>query len=204
MTFCSPCSYISWSFKCLRSITYLKTCILHISYWYWMGLLEGYFFCVLTVLVWTDRRSRWPRALRRGSAAARLLRLWVRIPPRAWTFVCCECCVLSGRGLCDELITHPEESYRLWCVVVCDLETSWMRWPWPTGRLLGQKQANKQVWTDTPTARTHRSFVLLPQSLRDNAGWILSTDVSTNSLIVPYFNSVHITNTIPRFFSTHR
>ena len=33
-------------------------------------------------------------------------------------------CVLSGRGLCDELITHPEESYRLCCVVVCDLETS--------------------------------------------------------------------------------
>jgi hypothetical protein len=32
--------------------------------------------------------------------------------------------VLSGRGLCDELITRPEESYRLWCVVVCDLETS--------------------------------------------------------------------------------
>jgi len=25
---------------------------------------------------------------------------------------CCECCVLSGRGLCDELITHPEESYQ--------------------------------------------------------------------------------------------
>jgi len=37
-------------------------------------------------------------------------------------FVCCECCVLSGRGLCDELITRPEESYQLWCVVVCDLE----------------------------------------------------------------------------------
>ena len=32
--------------------------------------------------------------------------------------------MLSGRGLCDELITHPEESYRMWCVVVCDLETS--------------------------------------------------------------------------------
>ena len=30
--------------------------------------------------------------------------------------------MLSGRGLCDELITRPEESYRLWCVVVCDLE----------------------------------------------------------------------------------
>jgi len=43
--------------------------------------------------------------------------------------VCCECCVLSGRGLCDELITRPEDSYRLWCVVVCDLETSRMRRP---------------------------------------------------------------------------
>ena len=32
--------------------------------------------------------------------------------------------MLSGRGLCDELITRPEESYRLWCVIVCDLETS--------------------------------------------------------------------------------
>jgi len=31
---------------------------------------------------------------------------------------------LSGRGLCDELITRPEESYRLSCVVLCDLETS--------------------------------------------------------------------------------
>jgi hypothetical protein len=32
--------------------------------------------------------------------------------------------VLSGRGLYDELITRLEESYRLCCVVVCDLETS--------------------------------------------------------------------------------
>jgi len=26
--------------------------------------------------------------------------------------VCVECCVLSGRGLCDGLITRPETSYR--------------------------------------------------------------------------------------------
>jgi len=32
--------------------------------------------------------------------------------------------VLSGRGLCDGLITRPEESYRLWRVVVCDQESS--------------------------------------------------------------------------------
>jgi hypothetical protein len=42
----------------------------------------------------------------------------------AWMFVRCDCYVLAGRGLCDELITRSEESYRLWCVVVCDLETS--------------------------------------------------------------------------------
>jgi len=38
--------------------------------------------------------------------------------------------VLSGRGLCDELITRPEESYRLCCVVVCYLETSRMGAPY--------------------------------------------------------------------------
>ena len=55
--------------------------------------------------------------------------------------VCCECCVLSGRGLCDELITRPEESYLLWCVVVCDLETSRMRRPWPA---LGRSTTGKK------------------------------------------------------------
>ena len=63
-------------------------------------------------------------------AAAVLLRSWVQIPPGAWIFVWCECRVLSGRGLWDELIARPEESYRLWCVVVCDLETSRMGAPY--------------------------------------------------------------------------
>jgi hypothetical protein len=58
-------------------------------------------------------------------------------------FVCCECCqVLSGRGLCDELITSQEESYRLWCVVVGDLETSRMRRPWPA---LGRSATKKKL-----------------------------------------------------------
>jgi hypothetical protein len=63
-------------------------------------------------------RSRWARGLRCGSAAARLLGLWVRIPQGQRKFVCCECCVLSGRGLCVGLITRPEKSYRVWCVWV--------------------------------------------------------------------------------------
>jgi len=56
--------------------------------------------------------------------------------------VCCECCVLSGRGLCDELITRPEESYPLWCVVVCDQETSRIRRQWPA---LGRSARGKRV-----------------------------------------------------------
>ena len=40
--------------------------------------------------------------------------------------VCCECCVWSGRDLCDRLIIRPEESQ--W-----DCESSVMRRPWPTG-----------------------------------------------------------------------
>jgi hypothetical protein len=32
-------------------------------------------------------------------------------------FVCYECCVFSGRVLCDGPILRPEESYRLW---LCD------------------------------------------------------------------------------------
>jgi hypothetical protein len=39
--------------------------------------------------------------------------------------------VLSGRGLCDGPITRPEKSYRLRCVIVCDIETLRMRRPWP-------------------------------------------------------------------------
>ena len=70
---------------------------------------------------------QWLRGLRCRSSATCLLRLWVWIQPGAWVFVCCECCVLSSRGLCDGLITRPEESYRLWCFVVCDQETSNMR-----------------------------------------------------------------------------
>jgi len=38
---------------------------------------------------------------RTDPVAARLLGLRVRNAPGAWICVCCECWVLSGRGLCD-------------------------------------------------------------------------------------------------------
>ena len=76
--------------------------------------------------------------LRRGSVVSRLLRSWVRIPPVAW--MCCLLWVLWMLCLvCVELITRLEGSYLPWCVVVCDIETSWVRRPWPTGGCRAQK-----------------------------------------------------------------
>ena len=57
-------------------------------------------------------------------------------------FVSCVCYVFCvGRGLCDELITRSEDSYRararvcvcvcVMCLIVCDLHTSTMRQPRP-------------------------------------------------------------------------
>jgi hypothetical protein len=56
-------------------------------------------------------QSQWSHGVRCGPSAERLLGSWVRIPAGVWMFVSCECCGLSSRGLCDELITRPEESY---------------------------------------------------------------------------------------------
>jgi len=67
--------------------------------------------------------------------------------------VCCECYVLSGRGLCDALITRPEESYWLWCVVVCDLETSRIRKTWPA---LGHSATGEKRWLNWKLIRTNR------------------------------------------------
>jgi len=108
-----------------------------------LAIVSSFIFLFMRITS-TIRQCQWLCGLRRRSAGARLLGSWVRIPLGAWMFVCCECCVLSGRGLCDELITHPEESYRLWCVVVCDLETSRMRRPWPAlGRSATAKKKKK-------------------------------------------------------------
>jgi hypothetical protein len=70
-------------------------------------------------------------------------------------FVCCECCVLSGRDLCDGLITRPGESYRLWCVVECDQETSYARRLQPDRGL----QNTKPQWVVAPVKKWIRKNV---------------------------------------------
>ena len=57
-----------------------------------------------------------------------------------WMDVFCQCRMLSGRGLCDGLISRPEESYRLWYVFECDIETWRIKRPWPTGGLSRQRK----------------------------------------------------------------
>jgi hypothetical protein len=68
-------------------------------------------------------------------------------------FVCCESWVLSGRGLCDKLITRPEESYRLWCVVVCDLEN------------LKNEEAMTRVGSQRHRKKKNKRVLLLPGSV---------------------------------------
>jgi hypothetical protein len=59
--------------------------------------------------------------------------------------VSCECCVMSGRGLCDELVPRPEESYRLWRVLnVCDHETSTKRGGPGQNKAVEQKKKKKK------------------------------------------------------------
>jgi hypothetical protein len=74
------------------------------------NFLSSYSFAFLIYLTGLRGRSQWPRSLRRGSVAARLLGLRVRIPPEGLISVSYDRCVLSGRGLCVALIIRPEES----------------------------------------------------------------------------------------------
>ena len=125
--------------KCGTKVYGLSDLIMECFDWAGGGNLEDVFIYKISyfsfILLYRDR-SQWPRGLRRRSTTALPL---ARSPagPLARSVaeivgsnntggmdVCCECCVLSGRGLCDGLITRPEESYRLWRVVVCDQETS--------------------------------------------------------------------------------
>jgi len=133
----------------------------------WLGQIK-YFLSPVGIIF----RSHWPCGLRRGSTAAHLLRSWVRIPPGARMFVCCVCCVLSGRGLCDELITRSEESYRLCCVVVCDLETSSMRRPWPA---LGRSATWKKSWYNIDSLICWRSLFLTREAQIFHSNFLIRT-----------------------------
>jgi len=115
------------------------------------------FWCSCNQCSWCENVSRscsnfWSVSVAARSTAARLLRSWFRIPPGARMSVCCEYCVLSGRGLCDELITRPEESYRLWRGL-CDLEKKekippgGMNWFFIVIIVCGQVEVSATSWS---------------------------------------------------------
>ena len=71
----------------------------------------------------------------------RPLRLWVRIPQAAWMFACCECCVMSDRGILGDLWLYVlatswslvQRSPTECGVSECDRGATIMRRPWSTG-----------------------------------------------------------------------
>jgi len=58
-------------------------------------------------------------------------------------FVCCECCVLSGRGLRRADHSPRGDLPTVMRRCVCDLETSRMRRPWPA---LGRSATGEGIW----------------------------------------------------------
>jgi hypothetical protein len=65
-------------------------------------------------------QSQWPRGLRRGSTAVRLLGLWVRIPPGAWMSVSCGvvCCQVEVSASGWSLVQRSPTGWCV-CVYVC-------------------------------------------------------------------------------------
>jgi hypothetical protein len=83
---------------------------------------------IFSVAISLNCRVQWPRGLRRGSAAAHLLRFWFRISPEARSLVSVVCCHIevsaSGWSLVQRSPTACDVS-------VCDRKASKMRRPWP-------------------------------------------------------------------------
>jgi hypothetical protein len=82
--------------------------------------------------VTTNTNDPWPRSLRRGPAAFRLLGLRVRIPPRygCLSLVSVVCCKTEVSAMCRSLIQRRPTD----CVVPeCDREASIIRGPCPNG-----------------------------------------------------------------------
>ena len=91
-------------------------------------------------------------------------------------FVCCECCMLSGRSKSLRRAGHSSRGVlpNLVRRCVCDLETSWKRRPWPIGGCRAKnKPTNKQtnatfqwtkgifrklagVWDETQSHQPHK------------------------------------------------
>jgi hypothetical protein len=130
-TMCAPYQDHKQLLTLFTPVTTSYLLIRNLGVWVWLANVD---------MSWSHR----PRGLRRGSAAACLLELWVRIPPAAWMSLSCKYCVLSGKGLCNGLITRPGVLTTVVCLNKCDGEASIMKWPWPTSGY----RAIQKCWHD--------------------------------------------------------
>jgi len=104
--------YVYLALLWLAAFIFIDSCLIYINFPY---LLVQPLPVAAQSKAWVCGRS--PAEIV-GSNPARGMNVWL-----LWVL-----CMLSGRGLCDELITHPKESYRLWCVVVCEWGGHSPRW----------------------------------------------------------------------------
>jgi hypothetical protein len=104
---------------------------------------------------WTEIRSQWPRGLRSGSAATRLLGLWVWIPPGGWmSGLLWLLSVVRWWSLCRT----DHSSRRVPPSVVlseCESKASKMRRPWPTGGIKKNRTQQNATHNSVPHLYLH-------------------------------------------------
>ena len=111
------------------------------------------------------------RSKRCRSAAARLLRLWVRIPPGAWMHVSCDCCVFSDRGL-----RRAHHSYR-WVLPTVARRCVWSR------NLVNEKAMAH--WGDVrPKKKIQSVRMIMFLQMGENVSYSTCT-LYKNALLVP-------------------
>jgi len=84
-----------WKPQTSQNMRFLSWCFIYMFNLKWN--LSHWPRIITANLDFADPNGR--RGPRRRSAVALPLRLWIRIPPGAWTSVCCEHCVLLGRSM---------------------------------------------------------------------------------------------------------
>jgi len=136
-------------------------------------------FCILFCIYnYFFSRSQWSCGPRRLSAAARLPGLRFRISPKAWMSVC-ECCVLSGRGLCDGPIPHPEESYRV-CVCVflsvirCNCDALHLQWVGKEGKTKKERKEELFILDNSTFFWSHAKAPTVIRRIPKSGNWVRS------------------------------
>jgi hypothetical protein len=90
-------------------------------------------------------------------------------------YVCCDYCVSSGRGFCVGLITHPEESDRVWCVWV---------WSWnlDNEEAMAQWKMLRQGGGESPKTVTNSIRVLLLQFSQNHNSTLFLCECKVSSI----------------------